>query len=142
MEIRESQDYDRLMEVFVRNGLEAPSPNHPATVMKSWEIVEDGHIVGGSSVALNNGAFVLGYFAIDAPYRNNGWSKHMLKKALTYVKQQGARSIYTVTKIPEYFKKAGFQKVDRKDAPDFSQCFSCPQYQVECFPEAMVCRGL
>jgi amino-acid N-acetyltransferase len=138
MIIKEHQDHDRLMDVFVRNGLEAPSPDDPATEIKHWAIEEGGHIVGATSVSRRNGALVLDYFAIDRPYRNHGWSRHMLKKVLTYANQQGAREIYTVTKIPDYFQKAGFQKIDRKDAPDFSQCFSCPQYQKDCFPEVMV----
>ncbi len=138
MKIIEHQDYDRLMEVFVRNGLEAPSPDDPATEIKHWALVEGEHIVGGSSVSRRNGALVLDYFAIDGPYRNHGWSRHLLEKVLTYANQQGARNIYTVTKIPNYFQKAGFRKIDRKDAPDFSQCFSCPQYQEACFPEVMV----
>lgn len=138
MKIIAHQDYDKLMEVFVRNGLEAPSPDDPATEIKHWALVKGGHIVGGSSVSRRNGALVLDYFAIDGPYRNHGWSRHLLENVLTYANQQGARNIYTVTKIPDYFQKAGFRKIDRKDAPDFSQCFSCPQYQQGCFPEVMV----
>jgi N-acetylglutamate synthase-like GNAT family acetyltransferase len=140
MKIIEHQNYDRLMDVFVRNGLEAPSPDDPATDMKPWALVEGGHIVGGSSVSRRNGALVLDYFAIDGPYRNHGWSRPMLEKVMAYAIHQGDRKIYTVTKIPDYFKKAGFRKIDRKDAPDFSQCFSCPQYQKDCFPEVMVKR--
>jgi N-acetylglutamate synthase-like GNAT family acetyltransferase len=140
MKIIEHQDYDKLMDVFVRNGLEAPSPDDPATEIKHWALVEDSHIVGGSSVSRRNGSLVLDYFAIDGPYRKKGWSRPMLEKVMAYAIHQGDREIYTVTKIPDYFKKTGFRKIDRKDAPDFSQCFSCPQYQKDCFPEVMVKR--
>ncbi|MCF8069694.1 MAG: GNAT family N-acetyltransferase [Desulfobacterales bacterium] len=137
MEIKENRNYEKLMKVFLRNGLEEPSPDDTSTLLKAWEIIEDEQVVGGSSVTNHNGAYVLEYFAIDEPFRDKGWSRQLFELAIAYLKEQSASIVYIVTKIPSYFKKVGFEKIDRKDAPDFSECFDCQQYMENCFPEVM-----
>ena len=52
------------------------------------------------------------------------------------VKRDGRR-MYLVARAPGFFRKEGFETVDREDAPDFFECLTCPQYGISCHPEVM-----
>ena len=137
MDIREIQNRAPLMAVFIRNGLEPPDPATCTSVSKSWALVEDEQIVGGVCVGVAGEHFILDYLAVDAPARGRGWGFRLLDTALRHARRENAHEIYTVTKVPAFFRKSGFRSIRRDDAPDFSQCFTCRQYQVDCFPDVM-----
>ena len=140
MDIRETRNITQLMDVFIRNGLEPPDSQDFSSTLKSWALIDDEKIVGGVSVGAVEEHFVLDYLAVDAPARGNGWGIRLMETALSYLRQENAHQLYTVTKVPAFFRKLGFQPIRRNAAPDFSQCFTCRQYQVDCFPEVMVLR--
>ena len=137
MEIREIGAIEPLMGVFIRNGLEPPGSQDFASALKSWALVDDARIVGGVCVGIVEEHFILDYLAVDATARGRGWGRRLLDTALRHARRENAHEIYTVTKVPAFFRKSGFQSIRRDDAPDFSQCFTCRQYQVDCFPDVM-----
>ena len=45
--------------------------------------------------------------------------------------------MYLVARAPGFFAKHGFKEVAREDAPNFFECFTCPQYGKTCHPQVM-----
>ena len=42
-----------------------------------------------------------------------------------------------VAKVPTFYQKLGFDIISREEATDISHCFTCEQFQVDCFPSIM-----
>lgn len=48
------------------------------------------------------------------------------------------RKLYLVAKKFAVFKNMDFNIIKREEAPSFSECFECPDFQKTCFPKIMV----
>lgn len=59
-------------------------------------------------------------------------------RAVAETKLRGGKKIYLVARAPEFFKKHGFKRVERHEAPNFFECLTCNQYGVSCHPEVML----
>jgi N-acetylglutamate synthase-like GNAT family acetyltransferase len=66
-----------------------------------------------------------------------GLGKSLLLRLVDEVRLRGGKSIYLVARAPGFFAANGFEVVPRENAPNFFECFGCPQYNQSCFPEVM-----
>lgn len=161
MKLIATDEYDRLYNFFEENGLEVPDeePESIGTdVVKAYKLVNAGctsleslnkelgeqnggpateMLVGGIILAKRQGQFIIDGIAVDSAYRNGKIGGLLLDKAVHEVKQQGGDCLYLVARAPVFFAKHGFTEIDRKDAPEFFECFECPQYQRSCYPKVM-----
>jgi N-acetylglutamate synthase-like GNAT family acetyltransferase len=156
--ISETDAYDALVEMFIRNGLEFSAEDEvPTDLVKCWEVMElfanaersaadppanaappaTGRLIGGCVLALREGAFIIDGIAVEPEYRVHKLGKKLLELAVGEAKARGGREIFLVARAPEFFRKQGFVTVPRAGAPTFFECFTCPQYSVSCFPEVM-----
>jgi len=137
--VSETDDYRGLTELFYRNGLEiTPGAERTEKVLKCWELINDeGERVGGIVLEKRDGEFVVADIAIDKEYRRLDLGTLLMDKITEEVKALGGSRMMLVAKVPSFFKTVGFLPLDRKDAPDISNCFACRQFQTECFPEIM-----
>ncbi|MDR2770562.1 MAG: GNAT family N-acetyltransferase [Clostridiales Family XIII bacterium] len=142
--ISETVDYDALVAMFIRNGLEFSAEEEvPTDLVKCWEATElhasaaAGRLIGGCVLALREGAFIIDGIAVEPEYRAHKLGKKLLELAVGEAKTRGGRALFLVARAPEFFRKQGFVTVPRAGAPTFFECFSCPQYNASCFPEVM-----
>ncbi|HHW95322.1 MAG TPA: GNAT family N-acetyltransferase [Mogibacterium sp.] len=138
--IIETEDYYSLAVLFKESGLEVnPEDVKPESIIKMWrcENSQSGELLGGAIVQLLNGIYILKDFAITEKYRNCGIGKELLFHVEEEVAKYGAGEMWLVGKTPEYYKKFGWEKVAFEDAPKFSKCFVCRQYNKTCFPSIM-----
>jgi GNAT superfamily N-acetyltransferase len=154
--ISETDDYDALVEMFIRNGLEFSAEDEvPTDLVKCWEAVElhvdadaghgasqkgsgkAGRLIGGCVLALREGAFIIDGIAVEPEYRAERLGKKLLELAVGEAKALGGNTLFLVARAPEFFRKQGFVTVPREGAPNFFECFTCPQYNNSCFPEVM-----
>ncbi|MEL7655501.1 MAG: GNAT family N-acetyltransferase [Bacillota bacterium] len=138
--VLETDDYRGLTELFYRNGLEiTPGQERPGCVLKCWEVIKDdtGKRVGGISLEKRDGEFVVGDIAIEKDYRRLDLGTMLMDKITEEVKVLGGGRMMLVAKVPSFFKTLGFLPMDRKNAPNISNCLTCRQFQTECFPEIM-----
>ncbi|MDR1246376.1 MAG: GNAT family N-acetyltransferase [Clostridiales Family XIII bacterium] len=159
--INETDDYAALVAMFVKNGLEFTEEDvtraaHglPADIVKCWAAVEmsedcdeaqsavgekarAGRLIGGCVLALREGSFIIDGIAVEPEYREFKLGRKMLETAVGEAKLRGANELFLVARAPEFFRKQGFVTVLREDAPNFFECFTCPQYNASCFPEVM-----
>ncbi|MDR1574270.1 MAG: GNAT family N-acetyltransferase [Clostridiales Family XIII bacterium] len=145
--ISETDAYDALVTIFIRNGLEFSAGEAlPTDLVKCWEAAEPaagtdlhatGRRIGGCVLALREGAFIIDGIAVEPEYRAHKLGKRLLSLAVSEVKARGGKELFLVARAPEFFRKQGFVTVPRAGAPTFFECFTCPQCNVSCFPEVM-----
>lgn len=152
--MRTTAEYERLVQFFVKNGLEFDGDEEVDTdIIKCWKIsqaagedlkhVKDAHadgkdaLVAGCVLALREGRYIIDGIAVDPALRKAGLGKILVEKVKQEVLARGGDSIYLVARAPEFFRKLGFHTIDPQNAPNFFECRQCPQYQVSCHPEVM-----
>ena len=144
-----TDDYDALVPFFIENELEFSEEEPPVTeeIVKLWKIKEDSfdeegdpfdsRIIGGFVLAKRQGEFICDGIAVDPEYRMFGYGRDLLHKGIEEAKALGGSRMYLVARAPGFFAREGFTAVERSEAPEFFECFSCPQYGQGCNPEVM-----
>lgn len=155
--IRETEDYEKLVPFFIENELEFTEEDAeevPTDVVKCWEITEgtgkvathkpngdvsgeSGRLIGAFVLAKREGEFICDGIAIDKQWRGTQLGKALLNLGIEEVSKLGGNRMYLVARAPEFFRKNGFETVTREGAPNFFECFTCPQYGKTCRPEVM-----
>lgn len=142
--ISETDKYEKLVQFFIENELEFTEEDLeevPTDLVKCWEIVDrtDGkeELIGAFVLAKREGEYICDGIAIDPAWRGTNLGKALLNKGIEEVQKQGGDRMFLVARAPEFFRKSGFETVEREEAPNFFECFSCPQYKVNCHPEVM-----
>ncbi|MCG8483202.1 MAG: GNAT family N-acetyltransferase [Clostridia bacterium] len=141
--IRKTDDYEKLVEMFIRNDLEF-SEDDPLTttdIVQCWEAIDDsGKLIGGCVLALREGEYIIDGIAVEPEYQKTGIGAKLLNTVIDYLKAVKATKLYLVARAPAFFKTQGFEAISREAAPEFFECFGCDQYQVSCFPEVMLLK--
>ena len=143
--IRETDEYDALVELFMKEGLEYTEEDLlgnspiPTDVVKCWSITLDGEdrLVGGAVLAMREGEYIIDGIAMDSEFQRIKLGKELMMRAIEEVLKRNGKALYLVARAPEFFRTIGFDTIDRKDAPEFYECADCPQNGVNCHPEVM-----
>lgn len=143
--IRETDEYTKLVPFFIENELEFTEEDAeevPTDIVKCWEVTaDDGQngqkLIGAFVLARREGEFICDGIAVDPAFRDADLGTALLKRGLDEAKALGGERMYLVARAPEFFRKNGFRTIERKEAPNFFECLTCPQYGVSCFPEVM-----
>ncbi|MCQ2546786.1 MAG: GNAT family N-acetyltransferase [Clostridia bacterium] len=142
--IGETDEYEKLVPFFIENELEFTEEDMeevPTDIVKCWEIVDktDGkdELIGGFVLAKREGEYICDGIAITPEWRGTNLGKALLDKGIEEVRNQGGNRMYLVARAPGFFRKSGFVTIGREEAPNFFECFTCPQYKVSCNPEVM-----
>ena len=66
--------------------------------------------------------------AVREDLRGQGIGKGLLQQALSSATDIGIKSVFTLSREPGFFRKHGFQEIDRNKLPHkvWSECVSCP----------------
>lgn len=137
--IVETSDYDALVAMFIRHELEFSEEDEvPTDLVKCWAANDGNELVGGAVLAIREGEYILDGISVEEEYRKEGLGNKLLKTVLDEVRMCGGRKLFLVARAPEFFRKNGFRALERDRAPNFFECFTCPQYQANCHPEVMV----
>jgi len=141
IKISETGNISELIAFFIANELEFEDGEMYGEdeVVKAWNAVrtEDERLVGGCVLARRDGHYICDGIATDIDVRGERIGEALLSRLLEEVRFRGATEVFLVARAPGFFAKYGFSPVPRAAAPDFFECFSCPQYGKSCFPEVM-----
>jgi N-acetylglutamate synthase-like GNAT family acetyltransferase len=135
-----TEDYAALIPFFIENGLEFDENEEYGgdEIVKCWRSDDaNGRLVGGCILATREGEYICDGIAVAPSERDTGLGKVLLGLLLDEVRALGGDKVFLVARAPGFFKKSGFVTIPRAAAPEFFECFSCPQYQKTCFPEVM-----
>lgn len=139
--ISEIIDHKSLIKFYLDCGIEFQSEEYVGIPIFSYIVGTADNIIAAVTVTSQNSNIIIDDLAVHKDYRHNGYGKMLLQKSLDRIVSIGnIKQIYIITKEPKFFAKYGFDRIQRKEAPDFSICFQCDQFQKECFPSAMVKR--
>ena len=139
IEIRATEDYDRLVPFFIENGLEFSEEDPtPTDLVRCWDAVDDGKLIGGFVLAKRDGEFICDGIAVDPEYRDRQLGKELLQIGIEETLKRGGDRMYLVARAPGFFRRSGFETVGREAAPNFFECLTCDQYGVSCHPEVMM----
>lgn len=69
-------------------------------------------------------------FVIEKNYRGRGYGNKLLTFAINEARKIGLKSVFVLTKIPDFFIKYGFKKIPKKILPQkiWKDCFNCPKF--------------
>lgn len=137
--ISTTDDYEGLVEMFTRHGLEF-SFNEPleTRVVQCWKAEgAGGKLISGCVLALRGGAYIIDGIATEPEYRKEKIAGTLLELALKEARDRGADRVYLVARAPGFFRKHGFYDIPAGDVPELFDCHSCPQFGTTCQPEVM-----
>lgn len=138
--IKEFSNHDELVDFYISRGIEFNEDKkyfHPPVFSYIAKI--DNNFVGAITICKENNDFILDEVAVIKEKENQGICTALVNTAIDRIKQEYEDSkFYLVAKNPDVFKSMGFNVIQRGEAPSFSECFSCPDFQKKCFPEIMV----
>jgi N-acetylglutamate synthase-like GNAT family acetyltransferase len=145
IQIIETSDYRPLIPFFIENDLEFEEDEEYEgdEIVKCWRAdapdasPAGSRLAGACVLAKRGGEFICDGIAVDPAYRNGNLGRELLDLLLKEAKSRGAGRVFLVARAPGFFAKAGFIPVPRKEAPEFFECFTCPQYGKTCHPEVM-----
>jgi amino-acid N-acetyltransferase len=80
-------------------------------------------------------------FVIEKKYRGRGNGAKLIDTAVKEAKGLGIKSIFVLTKIPDFFRKYGFRRIAKKELPHkiWKDCFNCPKFP-DCDEHALIFR--
>ncbi|MBL7081613.1 MAG: N-acetyltransferase [Candidatus Omnitrophica bacterium] len=80
-------------------------------------------------------------FAVEKRYQKRKIGRQLLTAVLGEAKELGIKSVFTLTYIPEYFKKFGFRRINKERLPQkvWVDCINCPRFP-DCKEIAMIKR--
>jgi GNAT superfamily N-acetyltransferase len=157
-DIKPTDDYERLVPFFIANGLEFSEEDEVPTDTIACYIAEYSdatrgaeapdilpaapttgaeRIAGAAVLALREGEYICDGIATDESARGTGLGKALLETLIDEVRARGGTTLFLVARAPAFFAKHGFIQIPREAAPNFFECFTCPQYKTTCYPEVM-----
>lgn len=140
MEIKEIKNHENLVDFYIARGIEFNDDKqyfHPPVFSYIAEI--DGNFVGAITICKENNDFILDEVAVVPEKEKQGICRALVNASIDRItKEYGERKLYLVAKNADVFKNMGFNIIQREDAPSFSECFDCPDFQKKCFPKIMV----
>ncbi|HOA42670.1 MAG TPA: GNAT family N-acetyltransferase [Bacillota bacterium] len=138
-EISVTDEYERLVEMFIRHGLEFSFDEPlPTDLVKCWKAEDpQGKLIGGCVLAMRGGEYIIDGIATEPEYRKQKIGGELLQLALKEARDRGGKRVYLVARAPGFFRKHGFQRIEASEVPELFDCYSCPQFQKTCHPEVM-----
>lgn len=135
-----SDSYKEMIPMFIEEGLEIePDSEVPEGLLTCLEVkdTETGQRLGGASLVYDKDVFILKTVAVKKEFQGRGLGRLLVQRAEAEARKRGAQCLYLNAKVPEFYKKLGFEIIRRDDAPDISDCQNCHRYHNGCESEIM-----
>jgi amino-acid N-acetyltransferase len=77
--------------------------------------------------------------AVDQEYQHAGIGKKLVRQCLKEAKSLGMKRIFALTYHPDFFRKLGFDPIDKASLPQkiWGDCLRCPRFP-ECDEHAVI----
>ena len=85
-----------------------------------------------------DGKFVVADIAVDETYRGQGLGLRLMEIMDKEVQKRGGNEAWLAAKVPDFYRKLGWNSVAIEEAPKISDCLQCLQFGNECTPQIMV----
>ncbi len=134
-----------LIEPFVREGLLLPKSLYSLyTSIRDFWIVTGDHdrteVIGCCALQISwNDMAEIRTLAVKKECQSSGIGKQLVDACIREASELGLKTLFVLTYVPEFFKKAGFSEVDKATLPNkiWSDCIHC-QYFPDCRETALI----
>lgn len=132
----------KLVNEFARKEAMLPrSLNELYEGIRDFVVVDEGGIIKGVCALriLWEDLAEIRSLAVKEEYQGAGIGKTLIKKCLSDAKELGIKRVFALTYHPEFFKKLGFQKIDKTKLPQkiWGDCLKCHKFP-ECDEDAVI----
>lgn len=137
--ISPTEEYEKLVEMFIRHGLEFSMEETLDTeIVKCWKAEDaEGRLVSGCVLALRGGEYIIDGISTEPDRRKEHIAGRLLTLALEEARSRGAGKVLLVARAPGFFRRHGFLTIAPESTGDIFDCVSCPQFRQTCHPEVM-----
>jgi len=137
--VAEVSEIKSLIEPFVKEGMILPRSLHSiyTTIRDFWVDSRDADsslITGCSALHIVwEDLAEIRTLAVRKEFQKSGVGASLVDACLKDARDLGVKKVFTLTYIPEFFQKAGFQEVDKAKLPNkiWGDCIHC-QYFPDC----------
>ncbi|MFH0827632.1 MAG: N-acetyltransferase [Candidatus Omnitrophota bacterium] len=131
--INDVKQIQALINFYARQGLMiARSLNELyENIRDFWVCESGGNVVGCSAVHISWETLVeIKSVAVDKSVQGRGIGAELLDACLSEAKQLGAKKVFVLTYIPEFFRRFGFRKIEHSNLPHkiWAECINCPKF--------------
>lgn len=140
MIIEEFFNHEELIDFYMSRGLEfGENKQYYCKSLFTYVAIENNTIIGAITIGVEKKYFVLDSIVVNSNYEKKGVGTKLYNIALDRIRKENPNAkIYLIAKNAEFFLNKGFKIIGREDAPAFSDCFNCPDFQKICKPEIML----
>jgi amino-acid N-acetyltransferase len=94
-------------------------------------IEEEGHVIGAGALHIIwEDLAEIRSLAIKEEFQRAGLGSGIISFALAEAREYGIKKVFTLTYQPEFFKKNGFNIIDKSQLPHkiWADCIRCPRF--------------
>ena len=143
--IAEATDIRNLIEPFVKEGLILPRSLHSVytTIRDFWVKTNDddpAQIRGCCALHISWVDLAeIRTLAVSKERQGRGEGTKLVHACLNEARDLGVKKVFTLTYVPDFFKKLGFVEVDKSKLPNkiWADCIHC-QYFPDCREVALI----
>ncbi|MEW6571286.1 MAG: N-acetyltransferase [Nitrospirota bacterium] len=140
--IADLRDVHRIINDFAKKELMLPrSLSELYETLRDFVICENEGIVCGVCALhiMWEDLAEIRSLAVETEYQNKGIGKDLIKECLREAESLGIKKVFALTYNPEFFRKIGFEYVDKATLPQkiWGDCLKCPRFP-ECDEHAMI----
>ena len=139
----EAKSIQELINLYANNGLLALSLHEIYERIRDFFIYKiESKIVGAASLHIIwEDLAEFRSLAVHANYRHQGIGKALVMGALDEAKDLQLKKVFLLTNQKKYFKKMGFQLIDKSELPHkvWSDCIKCIKFP-DCDEVAMILK--
>ena len=142
--IKDIKEIQKLINSFAQKDLMLPrSLNELYEHIRDFFVYEEKKkIIGCAALHISWDDLVeIKSLAVDKEYQRKGRGKALAKVCMQEAKSLGAKKIFALTYVPEFFKEIGFKRIGHNKLPHkiWAECINCPKFP-DCRETAMIRR--
>ncbi len=131
--ISDIKQIQSLVNYYARQGLMiARSLNELYENIRDFWVCESrGRVLGCAAVHISWENLVeIKSVAVDKSAGRKGIGSALIKACLAEAKQLGAKKVFVLTYIPEFFRRFGFRRIEHASLPHkiWAECINCPKF--------------
>lgn len=140
--IKDAKEILGIINIFANRGeMLHRSINEIYENIRDFIIYEiDGEIVGVSSLHIDwEDLAEIRSLAVKEKNSKKGIGSSMVRECIREAKELSIKKVFTLTYVPDFFKKFGFRVVDKTQFPHkiWGDCIKCPKFP-ECDETALI----
>ena len=143
--VKDVPEIKKLVDPFAKEGYILPKSLHAlyTSIRDFWIMVDDEQISSIKGCCALQVSWVdlaeIRTLVVRKEYQKNGIGRALVDACIEEAGNMGLKKLFTLTYVPEFFKKLGFVEVDKATLPNkiWADCIHC-QYFPDCREIALV----